>query len=112
MEQINIPTEQTHEDTMDNELGPDFVFTQYLYSAEDVHQAIATNILLKNKEKTIFWIQELIQSQLTDMLITLILNIYITYYFPLNPEFYNYLLKQTNRIRTDDNTETEVFKLT
>jgi len=109
MEQINIPTEQTHEDTMDNELGPDFVFTQYLYSAEDVHQAIATNILLKNKEKTIFWIQELIQSQLTDMLITLILNIYITYYFPLNPEFYNYLLKQTNRIRTDDNTETEVI---
>ena len=96
----------TEEDIMDNELGTDFTFTQYLYSEEDVRQAIATNILLKNKEKTKFWIQELMQSQLTSILITLIWNIYITYYFPLNPEFYNYLLKQTNRMRTSDNTET------
>ena len=98
-------TSKTNLSTMDSELGDDFTFTQYLYSEEDVRQAIATNILLKNKEKTNFWVQELMQSQLINILITLILNIYITYYFPLNPEFYNYILKQTNRIRTSDYTE-------
>lgn len=98
-------TSETNLTSMDSELGDDFTFTQYLYSEEDVRQAIATNILLKNKEKTNFWVQELMQSQLTNILITLILNIYITYYFPLNPEFYNYILKQTNRIRTSDYTE-------
>ena len=89
----------TEEDIMDNNLGPDFVLTQHLYSAEDVRQALATNILLKNKEKTLFWIKELMQSELTDLLITLLWNIYLTYYFALNPEFYNYLLKQTKRMR-------------
>ena len=107
MEQTHTE-EQTSENnltSMDSELGDEFTFTQYLYSEEDVRQAIATNILLKNKEKTNFWVQELMQSQLINILINLILNIYITYYFPLNPEFYNYILKQTNRIRTSDYTE-------
>ena len=99
MEQIHT-TENLCEDTMDSELGQDFVFTQYLYSVQDICQAIATNILLKNKEKTIFWTKELVQSELTDTLIAILWNIYFTYYFPLNPEFYNYLLKQTIRIRT------------
>jgi hypothetical protein len=89
----------TEEDIMDNDPGEDFVLTQYLYSADDVRQALATNILLKNKEKTLFWIRELMQSELTDSLITLLWNIYLTYYFALNPEFYNYLLKQTKRMR-------------
>ena len=89
----------TEEDIMDNDLGPDFVLTQHLYSADDVRQALATNILLKNKEKTLFWIKELMQSELIDSLITLLWNIYLTYYFALNPEFYNYLLKQTKRMR-------------
>jgi len=89
----------TEEDIMDSELGEDFTLTQFLYSADDVRQALATNILLKNKEKTIFWIKELMQSELTDTLITLLWNIYFTYYFALNPEFYNYLLKQTKRMR-------------
>jgi hypothetical protein len=87
----------TEEDIMNP--GEDFVLTQYLYSADDVRQALATNILLKNKEKTLFWIRELMQSELTDSLITLLWNIYLTYYFALNPEFYNYLLKQTKRMR-------------
>ena len=89
----------TEEDIMDNDPGEDFVLTQYLYSADDVRQALATNILLKNKEKTLFWIRELMQSELTDSLIDLLWNIYLTYYFALNPEFYNYLLKQTKRMR-------------
>jgi hypothetical protein len=94
------------EDIMDNDLGPNFVFTQYLYSAEDVSQALATNILLKNKEKTQFWISELLRSELTDHLICLLWNIYFSYYFALNPEFYNYLLKQTKRMHgTNDLAE-------
>jgi len=96
---IIVETDNTEEDLVDNELGPDFVLTQHLYSADDVRQALATNILLKNKEKTLFWIKELMQSELTDSLITLLWNIYLTYYFALNPEFYNYLLKQTKRMR-------------
>ena len=95
MEQIQIATE----DTMDNDLGQNFVFTQYLYSVEDICQALATNILLKNKEKTLFWTKELVQSELIDTLISILWNIYFTYYLPLNPEFYNYLLKQTIKIR-------------
>mgnify|MGYP001205753955 CR=1 FL=1 len=54
MEQTHTE-EQTSENnltSMDSELGDEFTFTQYLYSEEDVRQAIATNILLKNKEKT------------------------------------------------------------
>jgi hypothetical protein len=96
---IIVETDNTEEDIVDNELGSDFVLTQHLYSADDVRQALATNILLKNKEKTLFWIKELMQSELTDSLITLLWNIYLTYYFALNPEFYNYLLKQTKRMR-------------
>ena len=99
MEQIHT-TENVCEDTMDNELGQDFVLTQYLYSVQDICQVLATNILLKNKEKTLFWTKELVLSELTDTLIAILWNIYFTYYFPLNPEFYNYLLKQTIRIRT------------
>ena len=96
---IIVEAANTEEDIMDNDLGSDFVLTQHLYSADDVRQALATNILLKNKEKTLFWIKELMQSELTDSLITLLWNIYLTYYFALNPEFYNYLLKQTKRMR-------------
>jgi hypothetical protein len=96
---IIVEAANTEEDIMDNDLGSDFILTQHLYSADDVRQALATNILLKNKEKTLFWIKELMQSELTDSLITLLWNIYLTYYFALNPEFYNYLLKQTKRMR-------------
>jgi hypothetical protein len=98
MEQI-LTTENIREDTLNHLLGQDFIFTQYLYSVQDICQSLATNILLKNKEKTLFWTKELVQSELTDTLIIILWNIYFTYYFPLNPEFYNYLLKQTIRIR-------------
>lgn len=91
--------DEDEEGNEQEEITEDFTFTQYLYSADDIRQAIATNILLKNKEKAQFWINELVHSLLIDLLVGLLWNIYFTYYFPLNPEFYNYLLKQTKRIR-------------
>ena len=82
-------------------LYPNMVFTRYLYIEHDVGQALATNILLKNKQKAHFWTEELFQSELIDTLVSVLWNIYFTYYFELNPEFYNYLLKQTKIIRTN-----------
>ena len=91
------------------DIGEDFVFTRYLYVEEDVCHSLATNLLLKNTDKARFWAMELLHSGLTDTLISILWNAYFNYYFSLNPEFYNYLLKQTKRLRgcTTDSNEAE-----
>lgn len=78
------------------------IFTRYLYIADDVYQALATNILHNNADKALFWAAELLHSGLVSGLVHTLWTTYFNYYFSLNPEFYNYLLKQTNRIRNAD----------
>ena len=74
------------------------VFTRYLYIKSDVCQAISSNILKKDNERAMFWACELLHSGLIHDLVKNLWNIYMTFYFSLNIEFFNYLLKNTNRI--------------
>ena len=74
------------------------VFTRYLYIESDVCQAISSNILKKDNERAMFWASELLHSGLIHDLVKNLWNIYMTFYFSLNIEFFNYLLKNTNRI--------------
>ena len=74
------------------------VFTRYLYIESDVSQALISAILQKDKERAMFWAAELLHSGLVHTLVRVLWNIYMTYYFSLNMEFFNYLLKNTKRI--------------
>jgi hypothetical protein len=74
------------------------VFTRYLYIESDVCQALISSILQKDKERAMFWAAELLHSGLANTLVRCLWNIYMTYYFSLNMEFFNYLLKNTKRI--------------
>jgi hypothetical protein len=75
-----------------------FHFTRYLYVKEEVEICLFIS-LLKRESDALFWAYELYFSGFLSEFRTLILNIYVYFYAPLNISLGKYLINQLNQMK-------------
>lgn len=75
-----------------------FQFTRYLYVKEEVELCLLIS-LLKRERDSLFWAYELYFSGFVSEFRTLILNIYLYFYAPLNISLGKYLINQLNQMK-------------
>lgn len=76
--------------TMDNNI----IFTRYLYLKEEVRYALVTSILLRERDKALFWGFELFHSGFEDEVFDLLWKMYYDFYATLNPTLEKYMARK------------------
>ena len=87
-----------------NLISSDIVFTRYLYVKDEVYVSLLVSILNKSDE-SIFWALELYYSGFIKELLNLLWKIYYDFFATLNPTFEKYLLKKYKELLTINTRE-------